>query len=67
MRAHDEDLAFLSKWMEKFKKDLATKMDQNDKVYILTYFERFATYEDLKELYDKTLPAIKRFESQLMS
>lgn len=41
-------------------------MNQNDNIRIMRYFDRFAPYEELKELYEKCLPPIRRFENQMM-
>ena len=53
----------MSKWVDKIKKDLDTKMNQNDNIRIMRYFDRFAPYEELKDLYEKCLPPIRRFEN----
>ena len=35
---------------------------QGDIAQIWKYFERFAVYEDLKDLYSKTIPELAKFE-----
>ena len=41
-------------------------MDKNDATRIWTYFQRFAEYDDLKELYQKCIPELAKFEQKMM-
>ena len=46
----------------KFEKDIEGKLDKNDASRIWKYFERFARYDDLKDLYNKCIPSIAKVE-----
>jgi hypothetical protein len=37
-------------------------MDKSDGVKIWKYFQRFAEYSDLKDLYNKCIPEMAKFE-----
>ena len=43
-------------------RELYSKLGKEDAKEIWKYFERFAMYDDLKDLYKKTLPELAKFE-----
>jgi hypothetical protein len=45
---------------------LNQKIDQADGKRIWDYFTRFAEYQDLKDLYNKVIPEIGKFETKLL-
>ena len=45
---------------------MATKLDLHEAKKIWDYFQRFAEYSDLKELYAKCIPPLAKFEQKLI-
>lgn len=45
---------------------MSDKVGQHDLIKIWKHFDRFALYEDLKELHQKTLPEIIKFEQRII-
>jgi hypothetical protein len=43
------------------------KLDQKDVAKIWAHFQRFAEYGDLKDLYNKVLPEIAKFEQKIIN
>jgi hypothetical protein len=41
------------------------KLNKNDATSIWNYFQRFAEYDDLKDLYNKVLPELAKFEQKM--
>ena len=48
------------------QKDMLLKLDKNDATAIWKYFQRFAEYDDLKELYGKCIPELAKFEQKMI-
>jgi hypothetical protein len=42
------------------------KLDQTDGKKIWEHFQRFAEYSDLKDLYNKCIPPLAKFEQKLI-
>ena len=53
--------------LEQFEWLIEDKIDKHALEPIWKNFERFALYEDFKDLYNKTLPEIKKFEERIIS
>ena len=66
MNKHDKELDKMNKDINNIKRDLMTKMDHIDGKKIWKHFQRFAEYDDLKDLYKRTMPEIMKFEERLM-
>jgi hypothetical protein len=47
------------------KKELNLRLNHKDKADLKAAIKECALYEDLKDLYNKTLPEIKKFESKI--
>ena len=62
----DREIALLDKELTGAKKDILIKMDKNDAKTIWTHMQRFAYYDDLKDLNDKFLPELAKFESTII-
>lgn len=45
--------------------EIGQKLDQSDAKKIWAHFQRFAEYSDLKDLYNRTLPEIAKFEQKI--
>lgn len=53
--------------MKTYDGKLRSKCGVEEAKQIWNNFGRYALYEDLKELYQKTVPEIKRFEERLVN
>jgi hypothetical protein len=42
--------------------DINSKLEKNEGKKIWEYFQRFAMYDDLKDLYKKVIPQLAKFE-----
>jgi len=42
------------------------KLEKTDGKQIWKHFQRFAEYEDLRELFNKVIPEIAKFEQKIM-
>lgn len=62
----DNELAKLNKEIDKVWLDLYKKVSTADAQRLWRHFQRFAEYEDLRDLYKKTLPEIQKFEQRLI-
>ena len=51
--------------MNLVNKNLQFKLDKNDATRIWKYFDRFALYSDLKDLFAKCLPSLAKFEQKI--
>ena len=49
----------------KYGKDIEYKMDKADAARIWRYLKRFAEYEDLKDLRNRIIPEIAKFEQKI--
>ena len=52
--------------MDEFKNLLSQKIELTHLKPVWEHFERFSLYEDLKELHNKVIPEIKKFEERLI-
>lgn len=52
----------VSKELSSISTKLHLKQDKSEAGKIWQYFERFALYDDLRDLYNKTLPELGKFE-----
>ena len=46
--------------------DIQTRLSGNDGKRIWRHFQRFAEYNDLKDLYNKCIPELVRFEQKII-
>ena len=51
--------------MNRFQIDLKLKLDKNDASKIWEHFQRFAMYDDLKDLYSKCIPQLVKYEQKM--
>jgi len=51
--------------MDKFYKELKQKLTHEDSQKIWMNFRRFAEYDSLKDLYNKCIPEIARFQTKI--
>lgn len=58
----DKEIQSLGEEVQRCMKELFLKLDKNDAAKIWSYFDRFALYVDLKDLYGKTIPELAKFE-----
>ena len=58
----DEEIAALNGEVTNCQKALNLKMDKEDGTKIWKHFQRFAEYNDLKDLYNKCVPELSKFE-----
>ena len=61
----DDEIAGLNKEISKTQNSLHIKMDKSDATKIWTNFQRFAEYNDLKDLYTKCIPELAKFEQKI--
>ena len=66
LRVYDEELKRLGLEINKAFNEIDLKVPLTDGQRIWKNFQRFAEYDDLKELYSKVLPEIGKFETKLM-
>ena len=65
-QAHqDTEIEVLNNAVSRAEKDLELKLNKNDATRIWKHFQRFAEYNDLKELYSKCLPELAKFEQKI--
>ena len=65
-QAHqDTEIEVLNNAVTRAEKDLELKLNKNDATRIWKHFQRFAEYNDLKELYSKCLPELAKFEQKI--
>ena len=62
----NKTLEELNKEFDKYNKLLHKKLDVSDGQRIWRHFQRFAEYSDLKDLYQKCIPVLARFEQQIL-
>ena len=48
-------------------KELNFKLNKSDAANIWKHFDRFALYNDLKDLYGKTIPELVKFEQKIIN
>ena len=58
----DADVLDLDMYVKKTQAHIETKLDITESKKIWEHFQRFAMYNDLKDLYSKCLPEIAKFE-----
>ena len=58
----DKEIASLAKEVSDCFRQLHLKLEKDDGTKIWNHFQRFAEYSDLKDLYNKTLPELAKFE-----
>ena len=64
MRRKNEDNSHL---MAEIRQEVDTKMTSKEGQKLWSNFRKYAQYDELKELYRKTMPAISSFEDKLMA
>ena len=62
----DAEIKSLGEEMKKYNVDLGSKINVSDGARIWHHFQRFAEYDDLKELYKKTVPQIAKYEESIL-
>ena len=60
------ELEKLDKYVNSLQRQLAFKLDRQDGTRLWRHFQRFAEYEDLKDLYKKCIPQLAKFEQRIM-
>ena len=63
----DREISALNVEVTRCNHNLNLKMDKNDGTRIWKHFQRFAEYNDLKDLYAKTLPELAKFEQKIIN
>ena len=63
----DNEIIQLGKQLDKVYTEAQAKLDKNDAKNIWSHFQRFAQYDDLKDLYHRCLPEIAKFEEKIMN
>lgn len=61
----DREIAQLAQETTNVQKDMLLKMNKSDATSIWNYFQRFAEYNDLKDLYNKVIPELAKFEQKM--
>lgn len=62
----DNELSSFSKDMKRMTAEMAKQLTVKDGQRIWRTFQRFAEYHDLKDLYQKCMPEISKFECRIM-
>ena len=52
--------------LKDFRLEVATKLSMEEGKKIWDHFQRFAEYQDLKDLYKKCIPQLAKFEQKMM-
>jgi hypothetical protein len=67
MQAAEEELQKVRDDFKAYDERLLNKAEVEETERLWQNFERYALYEDLKDLYGKTMPEIQRFEERLIA
>lgn len=63
----DREISLLNGEVSQTQKDLLLKLNKNDATAIWRHFQRFAEYDDLKDLYTKCVPELAKFEQKIIN
>ena len=63
---HGQEFLQVGKEIDRVFKDIQSRLSGSDGKRIWRHFQRFAEYNDLKELYSKCVPEIARFEQKII-
>lgn len=61
----DREISMLNGEVSNTQKELLLKLNKNDATAIWRHFQRFAEYDDLKDLYTKCVPELAKFEQKI--
>lgn len=61
----DNELKVYEETCKRLTRDVNKKLDSSDGKRIWRHFYRFAEYNDLKDLYNKCIPQLAKFEQQV--
>ena len=67
MRVYDDELKKFGSELSEAFKQIETKVPLTDGKKIWANFQRFAEYNDLKDLYGKIMPEIGKFEDRMIA
>lgn len=66
LNEHNTEFQQVGNEIDKVFKEIQSRLSGNDGKRIWRHFQRFAEYNDLKELYTKCVPEIARFEQKII-
>ena len=63
----DDEIHNLDSQITDLQTQLGNKIDNKDAKKIWEHFQRFAEYQDLKDLYNKCVPELAKFEQKMIN
>ena len=66
MDNHDKEIVSIHKELNHLMLEISKKLTVKDGQRIWKHFQRFSEYNDLRDLYNKVIPEIAKFEEKIL-